>query len=347
MNGEVENPSSLLFVDDNPDNLRTLMYYFADSGFDVSVAASGERAIKQIDASLPDLILLDIMMPGIDGFETCRRIKANPTTKDIPIIFMTAMADTADKIKGFEAGAVDYITKPLHPEEIRARVHTHLTICQIQRKLEEKERQTERLLLNVLPASIAHKLRNNISTVAEFYPEVSILFADIVNFTGLSSGKQPEEIVRILHELFSAFDDLVEKYGLEKIKTIGDAYMAVVGAPIPRKDHALAIAELALGIQQVMKDYNEKYQTDYTIRIGINSGPVVAGVIGTKKFSFDLWGDTVNLASRMESLGVANEIQATEKVYELLQGKYCFEERGEVEIKGKGTVKTYFLKGPR
>ena len=345
MNGEVENPPLLLLVDDTPTNLEILIGYFADSGFDVSVATSGEKAIKQIDASPPDLILLDVMMPGIDGFETCRRIKANPTTKDIPVIFMTALAETADKVKGFEAGAVDYVTKPLNQEEVRARVNTHLTLRRMQHQLEEKERQTERLLLNVLPKSIADKLRNNISTVAEFYPEISILFADIVNFTGLSSGKGPEELVRILDELFSAFDGLVEKHGLEKIKTIGDAYMAVVGTPIPRTDHAQAIAELALGIQQAMRDYNEKHRTDYAIRIGINSGPVVAGVIGTKKFSFDLWGDTVILASRMESLGVANEIQVTGKVYELLKGQYRFEERGEVEIKGKGMTKTYFLKG--
>lgn len=339
-------PSSILLVDDTPTNLKILVEYFSDSGFDISVATSGETALKQIEVNPPDLILLDVMMPGIDGFETCRRVKANPATKDIPVIFMTALTETEDKVKGFEAGAVDYVTKPLHQEEVRARVNTHLTLRRMQQELEEKEKQTERLLLNVLPLSIADKLRNNITTVADYFPEISVLFADIVNFTELCAKKDPDMIVGILHILFSAFDELVEKHGLEKIKTIGDEYMAVVGAPIPRTDHAQGIAELALGIQQVMFDYNQKHQTDYAIRIGINSGPVVAGVIGTKKFSFDLWGETVNIASRMESLAAPNQIQVTEKTYGLLRGRYAFEERGEVEVKGKGMTKTYFLKGP-
>jgi class 3 adenylate cyclase len=339
--------ASVLLVDDTPTNLEILIDYFADSGFDVSIATNGEKALKQIEANPPDLILLDVMMPGIDGFETCRRIKANQNTKDIPVIFMTALSETADKLKGFEAGAVDYVTKPLHQEEVLARVNTHLTLRRMQQQLEEKERQTERLLLNVLPKSIADKLRGNISTVAEYFPEISVLFADIVNFTELSFGQGPETLVGILDELFSSFDALVEKQGLEKIKTIGDAYMAVGGAPIPRTDHAQAIAELALGIRQAMLDYNEKHQTNYAIRIGMNSGPVVAGVIGTKKFSFDLWGDTVNMASRMESFGVPNQIQVTENTYTLLREQYTFEERGEIEIKGKGQTKTYFLKGPK
>jgi len=226
-------------------------------------------------------------------------------------------------------------------------VNTHLSLRRMQQQLEEKERQTERLLLNVLPKSIADKLRGNISSLAEYFPEVTVLFADIVSFTELSSRKGPDELVGILNELFSKFDALVEELGLEKIKTIGDAYMAVAGTPIPRTDHAQAIAKLGLGILEGMSEYNQKYQSAFSIRIGINSGPVVAGVIGTKKFSFDLWGDTVNMASRMESHGEPGRIQVTENTYELLKGEFEFEERGEVEIKGKGMTKTYFLKGPR
>ena len=338
-------PPSILLVDDVPANLEILVGYFADSGFDVSVATNGETALKQLDENRPDLILLDVMMPGIDGFETCRRLKANQNTKNIPVIFMTALSETSDKLKGFEAGAVDYVTKPLQQEEVLARVNTHLTLRRMQQELEEKEKQTERLLLNVLPKSIADRLRGDIKTVAEFFPEVSVLFADIVDFTQLSSRLSPDGLVCILNELFSTFDGLVEKLGLEKIKTIGDSYMAVGGAPVPRGDHAQAIAELGLGIRKAVLRYNEEHRTDYAIRIGINSGPVVGGVIGTKKFSFDLWGETVNLASRMESHGVENQIQVGEKTYELLRGLYEFEERGEVDVKGKGVVKTYFLKG--
>ena len=345
MSAETETQGSILLVDDTPTNLEILVGYFAESGFDVAVATNGESAIKQAIDNQPELILLDVMMPGIDGFETCRRLKANDQTKEIPIIFMTALSETTDKLKGFEAGAVDYVTKPLQQEEVRARVDTHLSLRRMQQQLLEKERQTERLLLNVLPQSIADQLRGGVKTVAEYYPEVSVLFADIVNFTELSSQKKPDALVQILDELFSSFDALVDKHGLEKIKTIGDAYMAVAGAPVPHPDHGSGIAELALGMKEAVQHYNEKHQTGYAIRVGVNSGPVVAGVIGTKKFSFDLWGETVNLASRMESTGIANEIQTTEQTYMLLQGRYTFEERGEVKIRGKGNLKAYLLKG--
>ncbi len=338
---------SILLVDDTPTNLEILVGYFSDSGFDVSVATSGEGALEQVAESRPDLILLDVMMPGMDGFETCRRLKADPATKDIPVIFMTALSETADKLKGFEAGAVDYVTKPLQQEEVLARVNTHLSLRRMQQQLEEKERQTEQLLLNVLPKSIAEQLRGGVKTVAKYYPEVSVLFADIVSFTELSFAQGPDAIVKILHELFSGFDALVEKHGLEKIKTIGDAYMAIAGAPIQRDDHAEAIAELALGIRDSVLGYNKAHATSYAIRIGINTGPVVAGVIGTKKFSFDLWGETVNIASRMESQGIANEVQVTQATLAKLQDKYVLEERGDVDIKGKGTQKTYLLKGRR
>ncbi len=347
MSTEAEHHGSILLVYDTPTNLEILVGYFADSGFDVSVAMSGEGALEQVLESRPELILLDVMMPGMDGFETCRRLKANDQTKDIPVIFMTALSETSDKLKGFEAGAVDYVTKPLQQEEVLARVNTHLSLRRMQQQLQEKERQTEQLLLNVLPKSIADQLRGGVKTVADYYPEVSVLFVDIVNFTELSFQKGADALVQILHELFSKFDALVEKHGLEKIKTIGDAYMAVAGAPVPRPDHAQAIAELALGFTHAVQEYNERHQTEYAIRIGLNSGPVVAGVIGTKKFSFDLWGETVNLASRMESHGLPGQIQTTEATYEKLRDLYVFEARGDVDVKGKGMTKAYFLKGPQ
>ena len=312
-------------------------------------------------------------MPGIDGFETCRFLKASAETKDIPVIFMTALSDTVDKVKGLTVGAVDYVTKPLQQEEVLARVNTHLTIRNLQHRLEENnkslqqeiverkrtekalhvyserleeaEKETWRLLLNVLPESVATKLKSSTGIIAESFPNVSVLFADIVGFTELSSQHKPEELVKILNEIFSAFDALVEQHALEKIKTIGDAYMVVGGAPTPRSDHAQAIVDLALGMLKAVAHYNEKNKTAFAIRVGVNSGPVVAGVIGTKKFSYDLWGDTVNVASRMESHGLTNEIQVSESTHELLRDQYVFEDRGEIKIKGKQLMKTFLLKG--
>ena len=373
MNAEGRDKAALLIVDDTPTNLEILVDFFADAGFEVYVATSGEHALTQVKEVPPDLILLDVMMPGIDGFETCRRLKASAETKDIPVIFMTALSDTSDKVKGLTVGAVDYVTKPLQQEEVLARVNTHLTIRRLQRHLEESnqslqqeiverkrtekalhaysekleaaEKETWRLLLNVLPESVASKLKNTTGVIAESFPNVSVLFADIVNFTELSTQHEPEGLVKILNDLFSAFDTLVEQHALEKIKTIGDAYMVVGGAPTPRPDHAQSIADLALGMLEAVADYNEKHKTNYSIRVGINSGPVVAGVIGTKKFSYDLWGDTVNVASRMESHGLASQVQVSERTYELLRDQYVFEDRGEIKIKGKQLMKAYLLKG--
>ena len=341
-----ERPGAILIVDDTPTNLEILVDFFATQKFEVFVAMDGQSAIEQIPHARPDLILLDVMMPGIDGFETCRQLKANKETADIPVIFMTALSDTVDKVTGFSVGAVDYVTKPIQHEEVLARVTTHLKLRRLQQHLEEKEKETERLLLNVLPRSIVDQLKRGGTTVAESFPAVSVLFADIVGFTELCTRQDPKMLIQVLNELFSTFDGLVEAQELEKIKTIGDCYMVVGGAPTFRPDHAHAIAELALGIKAAVFEYNEKNQSNYAVRIGINSGPVIAGVIGTKKFSYDLWGDTVNVASRMESHSLPNEIQVSESTYYELQDKYSFEDRGEIDVKGKGNVKAFLLKGP-
>jgi len=205
--------------------------------------------------------------------------------------------------------------------------------------------KSEKLLLNILPSSIADRLKQKEEIIADGFAEVTILFADIVNFTKLSARISPQELVAMLNNIFSAFDRLALLYGLEKIKTIGDAYMVVGGLPIPREDHAEAIADMALGMQEEMVRLRSEIGEELGIRIGINTGTVVAGVIGIQKFIYDLWGDAVNTASRMESHGVANRVQLTEATYKYLKGKYVFEEREAIEVKGKGKMKVYFLKG--
>lgn len=211
--------------------------------------------------------------------------------------------------------------------------------------LEQEYQRAEDLLHNILPETIANRLKIQPETIADGFEGTSILFADIVGFTPISAKMSPENTVKLLNEIFSDFDDLVEKHHLEKIKTIGDAYMVVAGLPEPRTDHAEAIAEMALDMMQAMAIFDVKIGNPLRIRIGISSGPAVAGVIGKKKFIYDLWGDTVNTASRMESHGIPGEIQVSPPTYELLRAKYLFEERGTIEIKGKGPMKTYLLKG--
>ncbi len=206
-----------------------------------------------------------------------------------------------------------------------------------------EQQRSERLLLNILPETIARCLKQNSRTIAEQFSAVTVLFADIVGFTELATRLSPIELVELLNEIFSAFDRLTETHGLEKIKTIGDSYMVVSGLPQPRADHAQAIAKMALDMQLAIQIVNRQKQRNFQIRIGIHSGSVVAGVIGLKKFIYDLWGDTVNTASRMESHGIPGKIQVSATTYELLKESYLLERRGEIHIKGKGDMETYFL----
>ena len=210
--------------------------------------------------------------------------------------------------------------------------------------LAERER-SERLLLNVLPAPIAARLKQGEEVIADGFPEVTVLFADLVDFTRRSQETTPERVVRVLDDLFSALDQLAERHGLEKIKTVGDAYMAVGGLPQPRPDHAEAVADMALAVRGEVARHLDPGGRPLQVRIGIDTGPVVAGVIGRRKFSYDLWGDTVNTASRMESNGVPGCIQVTDRAYRRLRDRYRFERRGPVQVKGKGELVTWFLVG--
>lgn len=210
-----------------------------------------------------------------------------------------------------------------------------------------EQEKSDHLLLNILPEAIANRLKQKEGCIADGFAEVTILFADIVGFTQLSAQISPTALVNLLNEIFSAFDRLTEIYGLEKIKTIGDAYMVASGLPMSRSDHADAIANMALDMQKEVNYFNQRHHANLNIRIGINSGEVVAGVIGTKKFIYDLWGDAVNTASRMESHGEAGRIQVSAATYKYLQDKYLLEERGIIQVKGKGEMMTYFLMGRR
>ncbi len=259
-----------------------------------------------------------------------------------------AVADTTLKIA---AGDLKQRAPVLTRDEtgVLATNFNHM-IQRLQTTLDElaaEQEKSEQLLLNILPAPIAERLKKGEQTIADSFAEVTILFADIANFTPMSADLTPSELVERLNEIFSEFDRLSERRGLEKIKTIGDAYMVGAGLPTPRADHAQVIAEMALDMLDAIDRFNRKHGTELAMRIGINSGPVVAGVIGRKKFIYDIWGDAVNTAARMESQGLVGGIQVTEATYRCLKGQYLFGDRGMVAIKGKGQMHTYLLKGRR
>lgn len=532
----VPSPGNILVVDDNPANLTLLAQLLSEQRYEVRIAPNGNLAIRSVQATLPDLILLDINMPGMDGYQVCEQLKAEEQTRDIPVIFVSAMGEVFDKVKAFKVGGVDYITKPFEPAEILARVENQMRLRSLQLKLMEQNtllekqiegrrraeveirlllvitqaisrsgdlhsglaevlrlvcitiqwnyaeawipnedgtvlevsrgwyandpslfefgqqssnftfapnvglpgriwsskqseciedvsvaeshvflrsqiaataglkaafgvpvldnkqvlavlvfykktpdsiksriidlvmavatqsgwliqrqltqqalefqrKQTEKLLLNILPKPIAQRLQKSQKVIADSFADVSVLFADLVGFTDFSSQTTPTELVELLNLIFSEFDQLSEEHGLEKIKTIGDAYMVVAGLPTYRPDHAEAIAQMALDMQAALASFNAKIGQAFRLRIGINIGPVVAGVIGLSKFIYDLWGDTVNVASRMESSGIPGEIQVTAATYERLKEQFLFKERGSILIKGKGEMITYLLLG--
>ncbi len=331
-------PSRILVIEDEPANIQTLSTILKERGYNINIATNGRQGLEVLERIRPDLILLDIMMPEMDGFETCRRIKASTAWREIPIIFLTAKADTADIVRGFELGAVDYVAKPFNAHELLARVNTHLT-------LDYLHRENERLLLNVLPASIANKLKQQVGIIAERFDDASVLFADIVGFTPLSARLSPTELIESLNRVFSGFDELADHHKLEKIKTIGDGYMVAGGLIEQNADHLAAMATMALAMHENVRKLNSQFG-GLSLRIGLQVGSVIAGVIGIRKFIYDVWGDTVNTASRLESHGAPGRTHVSEMVFERLQGRFAFEARGTIELKGRGPMNTYFLGAP-
>jgi len=222
---------------------------------------------------------------------------------------------------------------------------TFVTLSYFRTQRDAAERRSERLLLNVLPEAIAVRLKRGEEPIADHYDDVTVMFADLAGFTVRSAHETPAETVAVLNEVFSVFDALARRYGLEKIRTIGDSYMVAAGVPVARPDHAHAICAMALDLRHEVARLNADHDWDLSFRIGINSGPAVAGIVGQEKFHYDLWGDTVNIASRMESHGLPDQIQVTERVYERLMSDFVFERRGLIDVKGKGPTLTYFLVG--
>jgi adenylate cyclase len=345
----------ILVVDDNEMNRDLLSRRLQRQGHKVFMATDGRDALAVVQTQSFDLILLDIMMPGMNGYEVLERLKADPNYAHIPVIMISALDDIESVVRCIELGAEDYLFKPFNPTLLKARIGASLEKKRLRdqeraflKQIQTEQEKSDTLLLNILPEAIAHRLKQGEQTIADNFTEVTVLFADIVNFTEFSGNLSPAELVELLNQIFSTFDQLAVKHGLEKIKTIGDAYLVVGGLPVLRPDHAEAIAEMALDMQAAIAQFcipgtESGDRRPLTMRIGINTGPVGAGVIGIQKFTYDIWGDTVNIASRMESLGVPGKIQVTTSTYERLRDRYQFEERGWVDVKGKGEMMTYFL----
>jgi adenylate cyclase len=345
-------PSRILVVDDNASNRDLLSRRLQRQGHTVLQAEDGTIALALVEKEALDLVLLDLMMPGISGYDVLASLKGNPRSREIPVIMISALSELDSIVRCIEAGADDYLAKPFDPTLLRARVGSSLE----KKHLRDREREmvealriekerSEHLLLNILPRGIVTRLNSGETIIADQRSNVTILFADLVGFTKLSSRLSAGDLVSLLNGLFSEFDRLALDLGIEKIKTLGDSYMVAGGLPEPRADHADAVAYMALAMIATVERMNSELPIALQMRIGIHSGDVVAGIIGTHKFVYDIWGDAVNIASRMESHSLPNRIQVSAATHRHLQEHFRLEPHGSVDIKGKGPMETYFLLG--
>ena len=349
---ETKYPSSILVVDDNPGNTEYLSRKLIAAKHDVSVANSGKEAEAILNGGKQlDLILLDILMPDLSGYEILGRNKTLLQSKNIPVIVVSSLDEQETVYRCLESGAQDFITKPVNFMILAARINSALERKylldreeQHLARIESEKQKNEELLLNILPRSIATRMKANERLIADSVSDCSILFADIVGFTPLSERLGPVRIVEMLNGIFTRFDDFCEEIGVEKIKTIGDNYMVAGGVPKPDPRHASKIAKMAIAMMRYISDLPSIDQTPLNMRIGIHSGPAVAGVIGKKKFVYDLWGDAVNTAGRMESHGQAGRIQVSAATARLLHGEFDVESRGFISVKGKGDLETFTLR---
>ncbi|MEM6437263.1 MAG: adenylate/guanylate cyclase domain-containing protein [Cyanobacteria bacterium P01_D01_bin.115] len=480
---DVNQQATLLIVDDTPDNLRLLSTALSDHGYAVRSAINGALAINSAQIIKPDLILLDIMMPGLDGYEVCKRLKADPKTSDIPIIFISALNDGIDKVKAFSVGGVDYITKPVQIDEVLARIQHQIKIWNLQKRLEDQSlrlqeeisqrqqadarsrqlfekavsgvyrlgpdgkflavsegmaqlygyespeammatataqtlyvnprqysefinriqvgdlltgfeseirrpdetslwvtetvralrddlrnllyyegtvtdisdrkkaedksrrslRHSQKLLLSLFPRPIAERVSKKPDrAVIDQYDNATILFADVVGLDALAQTMPSSDFLKFINQIFVGFNRLADKFHVEPIKTLGTSYVAIAGVPTPTPNHALAMAEFALRLQNSMSKYRTQEQA-LTLRIGIHSGPVLAGIIGPKRLSYDIWGDTVTTAQCLEQEGTNNNIQISSTTYELVKSHYACKQGGQIDIAGGRRLLTYWL----
>jgi len=363
-----EPKGQILLVDDSTTARLLLGNGLKGEGWEVTEAESGKDALRLIRRETYDAVVCDLQMPELDGFAVLAEIKQIDST--VPVVAIADGDQAALVLRAVREGAFDVVNKKggdrrhllgavehavahgkMLRENLRLNMELEMRVAEVEEQkkliLEETEK-SERLLNSILPRAIAEKLKGrSLSHFAERYQDVTVLFADISGFSGLAAGRSAGALIDLLDAVFNIFDDLVDRHGCEKIKTIGDAYMAAAGVPIPHMDHAQVVADLALDMIAAIRQRGEELAPNLDVRIGINSGPVIAGVIGRKKPIFDLWGETVNLASRMEAHGIPGKIQVAEGAFRLLERSYRCEERGVIEVKGHPAQRTWFLTGKK
>jgi class 3 adenylate cyclase len=347
---EASNPG-VLIVDDNDDNRYTLQLLLESDGHERIASASGaNEALALLKKEKFDLVLLDMMMPDLNGDEVLKIIKNNPDTRDIPVVMISADSDTEKVSKCIELGADDYLAKPFNPTILRARIGAALrqqSLRALQNEyvshMEQAKKDSDSLLRNMLPSEIAARLRSGESNIADSFEEATVMFADVVGFGKITARMKAYEIVGCLNQLFSEFDRLADDAGVEKIKTIGDNYMAVAGVPTPRSGHGRISAKLALDMVAAAGRLQSRLPAPFPVRIGLHSGPVMAGVIGTRKFVYDVWGDTVNMAARVEAASQPNRVLVSAATANILGADFVLDGPHNIETKEARMLETFFV----
>jgi class 3 adenylate cyclase len=337
---------TILIADDDPVSQTVLGDLVTLCGYETVLADSGEQAWELLcqNAAIK-VAFIDWLMPGMDGLALCSKIKRSSRDNYVYIIIISSKNQKEDVIKGLEAGADDFLAKPVHEGELLRRLRAGERVLDYEWRLKQEMRRADDLLANILPPTVASRLKAGEEFIADYFESASLLFIDIVGFTEWCRSSTPRAVMEQLNALFALYDDEIRKHGAEKIESVGDAYLVAAGIPKARPDHALVLARLALSIQARLASLNQYRLHSWSVRYGIATGSVVAGVIGRSRLSYDVFGDTVNRASRIEKAAPADQILVDDNTRRLIGHALRCEIHGDIEIKGLGLQRLWRLAG--
>jgi adenylate cyclase len=331
----------ILIVDDEPFNVDYLQQELEDLDCETVTATNGREALQRLTADLPDMILLDIMMPEMDGFAVLQRLKANEAWRHVPVVVISALSDIGHMVRGIQMGAEDYLPKPFDPVLLKARIDACLEKKRLRdrevlylQQIEAEKKRADELLHVILPPAIVEELKATNTVKPRWHPDVAVLFADVVGFTPYCETHTPAEVALNLQQMVRTYEDLALHYGLQKIRTAGDEFMAVGGLLKTLDNPVLHCVQCGLGMVSAVSRFPAQWQ----VRVGVHVGPLMAGVIGHRQYLFDVWGDTVNTAQRIQSHGLVDAVNLSSEAWQMVSDQCQGKSLGFVQVKGKGEL---------